>query len=143
MDTPTDKQYPPLASGQTLGPDHHRFQLSESIGPHLFGELWLAKDLSTQPTATVTLLHCLCPLAGQRLRRPTPRLGAARLLSVWAATHSPAPPLPRLSPRASTKGPLLALEGRGTGQGHNTIPLSKLDVPASHYNKETHITSKR
>ncbi|NVK39826.1 MAG: SUMF1/EgtB/PvdO family nonheme iron enzyme [Oceanospirillaceae bacterium] len=56
MDTSKDTQYPPLASGQTLGPDHHRFQLVESIGEHLFGELWQATDLSTQPTATVTLL---------------------------------------------------------------------------------------
>ncbi|GGO82107.1 hypothetical protein GCM10011348_22710 [Marinobacterium nitratireducens] len=64
METPTDKQYPPLASGQALGPEHHRFQLSDRLGDYLFGELWHARDLSTEPTANVTLLVLKPELGG-------------------------------------------------------------------------------
>lgn len=51
-----DRSNPLLTQGLTLGPDHHRFQLSARLDVHPLGELWQARDLSTRPETSVTLL---------------------------------------------------------------------------------------
>ncbi|KAA0874125.1 SUMF1/EgtB/PvdO family nonheme iron enzyme [Nitrincola tapanii] len=63
-----------LEAGLILGPEHHRFRLTELMGPHPLGLLWRAEDQSTPTRASVSLLFLPQALSQQpefieRLRR--------------------------------------------------------------------------
>ena len=55
MGNANEPLYDGLTTGQTVGPDHHQFKLTEQLKSDQFGQVWNAEDLTTSTSVPVTL----------------------------------------------------------------------------------------